>query len=117
MKSKGVGDTIAKITKATGIDKVVNLLFDDCGCEERKEKLNKLFPYKVECLEQKEFEYLKVLYDTNVYRLSIIDREKIIPIYNRVFNKRQKQTSCQSCWVSIMRELKVIYNEYDKTKD
>ena len=41
-KSKGLGDTVEKITKATGIKSVVG----DCkGCEERKQRLNKLFPY------------------------------------------------------------------------
>lgn len=47
MESKGLGDTIAKITEATGIDKVVEAVVgDDCGCKERRAKLNKLFPYK-----------------------------------------------------------------------
>ena len=47
MKSKGLGDTVEKITKITGIkDLVENLTKGDCGCDERKEKLNKLFPYK-----------------------------------------------------------------------
>ena len=41
-KSKGLGDTVAKITKATGVKDIVG----DCkGCNERQEKLNKLFPY------------------------------------------------------------------------
>lgn len=40
MKSKGLGDTIEKITKATGIKKVVDSLDVDCGCDERKESLN-----------------------------------------------------------------------------
>ena len=32
----------------------------DCGCEARKEKLNKLFPYKkIECLNAEEYETLK----------------------------------------------------------
>ena len=48
-KSKGLGDTIEKITKATGIKKVVDTVSKvtgkDCGCDERKEKLNRLFPY------------------------------------------------------------------------
>lgn len=46
MESKGLGDTIAKITKATGIDKVVEAIVEDCGCKARQEKLNKMFPYK-----------------------------------------------------------------------
>jgi hypothetical protein len=50
MKSKGLGDTIEKITKATGIKKVVDKISKttekDCGCGKRKEALNKFFPYK-----------------------------------------------------------------------
>jgi hypothetical protein len=48
-KSKGLGDTIEKITKATGIKKVVEKVSKatdkDCGCADRKETLNRLFPY------------------------------------------------------------------------
>jgi len=48
-KSKGVGDTIGKITKVTGILKVVDTVSKagkkDCGCGTRKDTLNKLFPY------------------------------------------------------------------------
>ena len=46
-KSKGLGDTIEKITKATGIKHIVEQVSGgDCGCGKRKEKLNKIFPYK-----------------------------------------------------------------------
>jgi len=48
-KSKGLGDTIEKITKATGIKKVVDTVAKatgkDCGCNKRKQTLNRLFPY------------------------------------------------------------------------
>ena len=48
-KSKGLGDTIEKITKATGIKKVVYKVSEvtgkDCGCGKRKDVLNELFPY------------------------------------------------------------------------
>ena len=48
-KSKGLGDTIAKITKATGIKKVVDtaskMVKKDCGCAKRQDNLNRLFPY------------------------------------------------------------------------
>ena len=50
--SKGLGDTIEKITTATGIKKVVDTVSKvtkkPCGCKKRKEKLNNLFPYKKE---------------------------------------------------------------------
>jgi hypothetical protein len=44
MKSRGLGDTIEKITAATGIKKVVEKVSEvtgkECGCKNRKEKLN-----------------------------------------------------------------------------
>ena len=50
-KSKGLGDSIEKFTKATGIHslaqagaKIVGK--KDCGCAKRKDTLNKRFPYK-----------------------------------------------------------------------
>ena len=48
MKSKGLGDTIEKITTATGIksvvEKVAEVTKKPCGCSKRKETLNKVFP-------------------------------------------------------------------------
>ena len=47
MKSKGLGDTIEKITTATGVKKFVHKITSGgCGCEKRKQMLNKVFPYK-----------------------------------------------------------------------
>jgi len=50
MKSRGLGDDIERFTKATGIktvvDKVAEGLNIPCGCSARKDKLNKMFPYK-----------------------------------------------------------------------
>ena len=49
MKSRGLGDTIEKFTKATGIKKVVDTVAKatgkDCGCNKRKDALNRAFPY------------------------------------------------------------------------
>ena len=48
-KQKGLGDTVAAITKATGIEMLVKSIFGpDCGCDARQEKLNKLVPYQKE---------------------------------------------------------------------
>ena len=46
MESKGLGDSIEKFTKATGIKKLADKIPGGCGCEKRKETLNKYFPYK-----------------------------------------------------------------------
>lgn len=47
---RGFGDTIARFTKATGIEKAVKKVakavgVEDCGCSKRQEALNKLIPY------------------------------------------------------------------------
>lgn len=52
-KSRGLGDTVDKITTATGIKKVVHAVTkavgkEDCGCEERRKRMNKAFPYNNE---------------------------------------------------------------------
>ena len=50
MRSRGLGDSIHKFTKATGvktmIDKVSKGLNIPCGCQERRDTLNRLHPYK-----------------------------------------------------------------------
>ena len=51
MKSKGLGDSIEKFTKATGIHNLAQagaraIGKKDCGCNRRKQALNKRFPYK-----------------------------------------------------------------------
>ena len=50
MKSKGLGDSVAKFTKKTGIKHMVEKISDGlnipCGCEGRQDALNKLFTYK-----------------------------------------------------------------------
>jgi hypothetical protein len=44
--SRGLGDTIEKFTTATGIKKVVDAVTgSDCGCNKRKDTLNRAFPY------------------------------------------------------------------------
>lgn len=45
-KHKGLGDTVAAITQATGVKALVKSLFgENCGCDARQEKLNKWVPY------------------------------------------------------------------------
>ena len=48
--SKGLGDTVEKFTTATGIKSVVNKVSQvtnkPCGCGERRDTLNRVFPYK-----------------------------------------------------------------------
>ena len=49
MKDIGLGDTIERFTKFTGIKRAVDIVADkfnkDCGCDERRDSLNRIFPY------------------------------------------------------------------------
>tara|TARA_R110002020_G_scaffold94495_3_gene227302 strand:+ start:1545 stop:1709 length:165 start_codon:yes stop_codon:yes gene_type:complete len=49
-QSKGLGDSIEKVTKATGIKSLMDIAtqkmgIKDCGCKNRKAWLNRQFPY------------------------------------------------------------------------
>jgi hypothetical protein len=114
MKSKGLGDTIAKITEATGIDKLVKFVAgEDCGCDERKEKLNKLFPYaKPLCLTEDEFNTLDVYFKQNTNTLTSDEQTSLIAINNRVLNQKLTFSTCSSCLRDLVSKLRVIYNEY-----
>jgi hypothetical protein len=50
MESRGLGDSIEKITKTTGLKTLTELAMQaigkkSCGCNRRKQWLNKQFPY------------------------------------------------------------------------
>jgi hypothetical protein len=116
-QSKGLGDTVEKITEATGIKKVVKaVLGDDCGCDERKAKLNKLVTYKVvNCLEEDEYTYLNRFFAKRRHNIGRVDKialKQLITIYNRVFNKRQQMTNCSSCVKNIIEQLEKLINNY-----
>lgn len=111
-KPKGLGDTIEQITEATGIKKVVKAIAgEDCGCDERKEKLNKLFPYsrQPECLDQGEIDYLSggVLKKKT---LNHDERVRIAEIHSRVFNhKFDVPCTCSpKIWIQWIRELQEL---------
>jgi len=112
--SKGLGDQVEKFTEATGIKKFVKFVAgDDCGCSERKEKLNYLFPnYRPNCLTEDEYNYLS----ERVGKLNTITTEEqkaLLNIYNRVFNDRRELTGCSTCFLNgVWKKLERIFNEY-----
>jgi hypothetical protein len=113
--AEGLGDTLEKVFKKTGIDKVAKwVLGEDCGCDKRKEKLNKIFPYrKINCLTEDEHGILETFFSRNTAEISPSDQHELLKVYNRVLNVRQEPTSCSSCWRDIVNQLKRIYKEYD----
>lgn len=114
-QSKGLGDTVEKVLEATGIAKVAKwLLGEDCGCDDRKEKLNKLFSYKKKplCLEESEFSWLKEWFDRNTDKVTPIEQIELFKIHSRIFQIRNELTSCASCVAERVSDLKIVYNEY-----
>ena len=46
-KDKGFGDSLARLFKNLKVDKAVkSVVGEDCGCDKRQDKLNRMFPYK-----------------------------------------------------------------------
>jgi hypothetical protein len=115
MKSKGLGDSIEKVTKATGIKQATDWIFDkigkDCGCDTRKEKLNKMFPYKnVECLNEQFFNQQKNVVNAN-------EQKGLLIIHNRVFGTNKQQSSCGSCVKGLVDTMRRLYNEYEYERE
>ena len=113
-ESKGLGDSVEKVLKATGIDKVAKfLLGEDCGCDERKEKLNKLFPYaKPKCLTEDEHDTLNTYFKQSTNTLTIEQQSALIAINNRVFDQGLTLSTCSSCVMDLVNKMRILYNEY-----
>ena len=113
-KSEGLGDTVEKVLEVTGVAKVAKwLLGEDCGCDERKAKLNELFPYrKTLCLEEVEFNWLQEWFNKNTDKVTAVEQIEIFKIHSRVFQVRNELTSCPSCVLSRINDLKKLFNEY-----
>ena len=110
-KSKGLGDTIAKVTEATGIDKVVKAVVgDDCGCEKRRQELNERFPYAQEMDEehQRVWETLvKPAWQRGTLRAK--EQNAMRRIYKQVFGVERNFSQCPSCVLQALKKLEVAY--------
>jgi len=113
-KSKGLGDDIEKITEATGIKKLVKFIAgEDCGCDARKDRLNKIFRHnKLECLTEDEYDYLTEFFAKNKNVLNNEEIKKLYEISNRIFNKKNKPSSCSSCIRTTVLRLKKLVDAY-----
>ena len=117
--SVGLGDVVEKVTKATGIKKVVDTVSDvlgiDCGCEERKAKWNKIRIFQKlnpECLTEEEVSYLRDYFERAKSTISVADQKELLKIYNRVFRRNQEMTSCVPCWNNVVNNLKSVLSHH-----
>lgn len=96
----GLGDIIEKATKATGIKKVVEAITDSCGCNERKEKFNKLFSWKrrnVNCISEEDYQWYVNENIAKKSKWTFEERERLVTVYNSIFNTKVKNSNCSSC--------------------
>lgn len=113
-KSEGLGTTVEKITKATGIEKAVKFLAgEDCGCDERKKVLNHIFPYqKPLCFTEEEYNYLSERIG-KINQVTVPEQKELLSIYNRVFKEKRELTSCSSCFLNgVWKKLERVFKEY-----
>jgi len=113
-RSKGLGDTVEQITEATGIKAVVEAVSKatgiDCGCEGRKEVLNKLWSYrKPNCLIQEDIDFLLPYFEFKKETLTPKEQWRIKDIYKAVFNEVIQDSNCASCWRDTLNDLRKVY--------
>ena len=109
--SKGLGDTIEKVAKFTGLKAAVQSIFgEDCGCDERKEKLNKLFPFKALMSRDDRALYEKHLIHWKKGKsVTATQQHLAIDIWIRSTNKKKKFSSCTSCVRKFFEDLEKLY--------
>lgn len=117
-QAKGLGDKIEDFTKATGIKKVVDTVFDalgaDCGCDKRKKWLNEKFPgKKANCLNLDEYEVLKEFFSVNKSFITAIEQKALISINNRVFNEKLEMSQCSTCVQTLVGKMRTLFNKYE----
>jgi hypothetical protein len=111
--STGVGDAVEKVTKATGIKKVVEWIAgEDCGCDERKEKLNKYRIKVKDCPTEEQYNFMVELFKRNPHRIDARTQDKVNKILNIVTGTKYTRSTCSSCVAGRVKILRNIYEAY-----
>jgi len=112
MKSIGVGDSIDKIMRGSGIKRFVKFITNgkDCGCEDRKELFNAYIPYNIKienCLTDTQIKDYKNFVDNRTMKLTgngkaqgRLTREEIdfvTGFFAVVFNREKWGATCTNC--------------------
>jgi len=127
-KSEGLGDTILKITEATGIKKVVEAwekkTGKDCGCEERRQKLNKLIRYAktINCMTLEQYDRWtkeRLIIQEQTKKNVILDPQlKAIYELHRAIYGVPLELPCKTCsrnahiWLNMVEQLEAIWKTY-----
>ena len=120
-----IGDAVESVTTATGIKAIVkHMVGEDCGCDERKEKLNewgnkiqdKIATFfrrnNIKSLTPEEYEYLDTFFSRPRLTMKPSEQYKMLEINNRVFSQKLEYSTCGSCVQSMVNQLKHVYDAY-----
>ena len=124
---RGLGDVVEAFTKATGIkavvDKVSDVLGVDCGCDERREKLNNLLPRgrkQVRCMTDEEYtEYGLFMNTRKQGRLEADEVKYLMSLYTKIYNRKWAKVRCTQCALKgrvkeAMADLDRTYNNHNQ---
>jgi hypothetical protein len=128
----GLGDVIENITEVTGIKKVVEIFADgkDCGCDERKKKLNEIKSfskvYKLDCFTEQEYKEYKDFHANRTIEILDLGKAKgtleskqidyLVNLYALKTNTPVYRP-CSSCsskpLIRMIEVLDALYNSYE----
>lgn len=112
-----MGDSIEKITEATGIKSVVKFIAgEDCGCDERKVKLNALFPRREPlCMTEEEYNWWNEFRERNSPQITSEETQYISKMYTRLFQRKKLYHPCHcnpNAWQEMINHLNYIFDTY-----
>lgn len=110
--SIGLGDLVERFTEETGIKRAVEFIAgEDCGCDKRKEKLNKIrFRYRpVRCFTENQYNRWADFRN----KKGDLNNEDIILIhecFEQLFALTFKRLNC--CYEQYIKEIDKVYEAY-----
>lgn len=130
VKPEGLGDVVESVLNSPVIkpvkDAVKSIIWkdgEDCGCDERKERLNKKFSFAhqkpVRCLTEEDFGLLSYILPDVSSSIGYADMTTLSRIHASVFNYHFTGAcaTCVSRNRSIIEELKVVLKETEEGQD
>lgn len=117
-KMEGLGDAVAAVTSALGIDYLVKKIFTengiDCGCEERRQRWNKAFPFRkpYDCLTKDEFLELDQLMTNPPTVITNIHQKTLRTISDRIYRERTEMSGCGVCVRELWDRMKAVWENY-----
>lgn len=103
----GLGDVVAKITAAIGIEPCES-------CLERKAKLNKAYSFLKAVLRELTDEEIAYVEEIRAKRV-VQDTQKFTKLFNQVFGTNQQSCDCPSLYKDLLNKLEMQI-EYQKIK-